>query len=87
MANNPLTGRNLWMETDGRFRNFSVAESDRAEAERLALSREPKAKIVHANELPHSVMVFLKAKRGQIVEWVSAEPGKPIEPLLRKKAE
>ena len=45
------------------------------------------AKIVHANELPHSVMVFLKAKRGQIVEWVSAEPGKPIEPLLRKKAE
>jgi hypothetical protein len=45
------------------------------------------AKIVHANELPHSVMVFLNAKRGQIVEWVSAEPGKPIEPLLRKKAE
>jgi hypothetical protein len=43
------------------------------------------AKIVHANELPHSVMVFLKAKRGQIVEWVSAEPGKPIEPLLRKR--
>ncbi len=86
MGSNQLTGWSLWLESNGGIRKFSVAEPERAEAERLTLARVPQATIIYRHELPNSVMVFLKAKRGQILEWVSAEPGKPLEPPLRHKA-
>jgi hypothetical protein len=87
MANDQLVGWTIWVEIDGRYRQLSVAESDRAEADKLALSRAPGAKIVHAQELPGAVIAFLKAERGQIKEWFSADPNSPIEPpsVLIKK--
>jgi hypothetical protein len=87
MAGTQLSGWKLWLEADGRVRLFSVAENNRAEAERLALLRAPNATIVYGHALPHQVITLLKATKGQIVEWVSAEPGKPIEPPLRQKTE
>jgi hypothetical protein len=79
MASDLLTGWNLWLKAGNHFWHLSVAENDRVKAEKIALARVPKAEIIYGNELPHSVMQFLKAERGQVFEWVSIEPGKPSE--------
>jgi hypothetical protein len=80
LTNNLLTGWNFWLKEGDRYRHFSVAENDRAEAEKIALARAPNAEIVSQNELPHSVIQFLKTKRGQMLEWFPADPSEPSEP-------
>jgi hypothetical protein len=78
MASTPLTGWNIWVDADGRCRQFSVTESDRAVADELVLARAPGGKIVFAYEIPNSVIAFLKANRGQVMEWFAADKNHPI---------
>jgi hypothetical protein len=84
MGHQLLTGWNIWIERDGQFRNLSVAEPDKAAAEGLVGGYAPGWGIVYSNELSNAVMRFLKAKPGQIIEWVSGDPNTPIEPLVLK---
>jgi hypothetical protein len=84
MTSPKLTGWNLWIKDGKRTRNFSVAEPDRAKAEKLVLERAPGATVSYGNVLLNQVMVFLGAKTGQIFEWFSAEPGQPIKSPLEK---
>ncbi len=80
MSSAPLTGWAIWVQDGEHYRQFSVAEPDKAQAEALALARAPGSTVVSGNVLPNGVMRFLNATRGQTLEWFSGEPGGEIEP-------
>jgi hypothetical protein len=72
-------GWNFWGKTNGRLRQFTVADPTESEAISILKATLPDLEIVSRHRLDLSLIQFLGAKNGSVTEWVPANPRDRLE--------
>jgi len=63
------SGVEFWISDNGRVRLFTVAEPDKAKAQRLLQQKYPTMEFTTWHPLPSGVITMLKLSKGEILEW------------------
>jgi hypothetical protein len=62
-------GMEFWINDKGRVRLFTIAESDKSKAQALLRERLPGIEFTTWQPVPSGVVVMLKMRTGDILEW------------------
>lgn len=64
-------GIEFWIHDNGRVRLFTVAEPDKATAQKLLQQRLPHLEFTTWHPLTTGVITMLKLHKGEILEWAA----------------
>jgi hypothetical protein len=65
-------GMEFWVNDKGRIRLFTIAESSRSKAQALLRERLPGVEFTTWQPVPSGVVMMLKMRAGEILEWSPA---------------